>query len=173
MLSDSQLELIGWVRGVSDADVLYVRPTPALGESVSVSFSKPTQAVDTRTAAFIGRAPLGGVRPNEAYLVNNLDDHKSTAARAALSGAGPLKETPSMPERRAEPWPDTSQDGDLESDGPARRRVPRIVAMTRPIRPAGIEWPSTPRSAHRSFAVSLAPAARLPEPPAAFDEAGF
>ncbi|HYI22457.1 MAG TPA: phage tail sheath C-terminal domain-containing protein [Candidatus Limnocylindrales bacterium] len=32
---------------------------------------RPIQAVGTRTAAFIGRAPLGGARPNEAYPVNN------------------------------------------------------------------------------------------------------
>jgi phage tail sheath protein FI len=32
---------------------------------------RPIQAVGTRTAAFVGRAPLGDVRRNEAYPVNN------------------------------------------------------------------------------------------------------
>ncbi|HYI22455.1 MAG TPA: hypothetical protein VEX62_07445 [Candidatus Limnocylindrales bacterium] len=94
------------------------------------------------------------------------DANQSFGSRAALSGAGPFNETPSTPERRVEPWPDTSQDGDVNSDGPARRRVPRVVAMSRPIRPAGIEWPSPPRSTSRPTAVTWSPAARLPEPPA-------
>jgi hypothetical protein len=92
MLSDSQEELMAWVRGVSDAEVSFARPAPEPGDGASVSL----YLIEMR-----GRSPLSPARVDRhqlelGYLVTASSSEASAANQLLVDLCFAAMEQPGM-----------------------------------------------------------------------------
>ncbi|HYI22458.1 MAG TPA: hypothetical protein VEX62_07460 [Candidatus Limnocylindrales bacterium] len=92
MLSDSQEELMAWVRGVSDAEVSFARPAPEPGDGASVSL----YLIEMR-----GRSPLSPARVDRhqlelGYLVTASSSESSAANQLLVDLCFAAMEQPGM-----------------------------------------------------------------------------